>query len=83
MDEKLVEVIKEDAKTVYSTLGCKGLSRVDFFLTPDNEVIFNEINTMPGFTKISMYPKLMEGIGINYKELITKLIKEAIDNYDL
>ena len=83
LDEQLVEVIKEDAKTVYSTLGCKGLSRVDFFLTPDNEVIFNEINTMPGFTKISMYPKLMEGIGINYKKLITKLIKEAIDNYDL
>ena len=83
LDEKLVEEIKKDAKTVYATLGCKGLSRVDFFLTPDNQVVFNEINTMPGFTKISMYPKLMDGIGIKYKDLITTLIKEAIANYDL
>ncbi|MBR5516955.1 MAG: D-alanine--D-alanine ligase [Firmicutes bacterium] len=83
LEDKLVNEIKEDAKTVYATLGCKGLSRVDFFLTPDNRVIFNEINTMPGFTKISMYPKLMDGIGIKYRDLITTLIKDAIANYDL
>ena len=63
-------------------MGFKGLSRVDFFLTEQNEIILNEINTMPGFTPISMYPKLMEDLGMTYGYLIDKLIEQAIDNAD-
>lgn len=76
--EELRNEIRRSAQTVYAALGCGGLSRVDFFLTDQNEIIFNEINTMPGFTKISMYPKLMEDAGVSYTELITRLIESAI-----
>ncbi len=69
---------REDAVTVYKAMGCRGLSRVDFFVTYDSgEVIFNEINTIPGFTSISMYPKLFEASGIPCTELIEKLLKLA------
>ena len=63
---------------VYSAIGCQGLSRVDFFVTHDeNRVVFNEINTLPGFTSISMYPKLFAASGISYTELIDELITLA------
>lgn len=62
----------------FTTLGCMGLARVDFFLKNNGELILNEINTIPGFTAISMYPKLWQASGINYTELIDKLIKLAI-----
>lgn len=56
-----------------------GLARVDFFIEKDtNKIYINEINTMPGFTKISMYPKLFEAVGIKYSELLDKLIANAI-----
>jgi len=64
----------------FKTLCCEGLSRVDFFLKENGEVLLNEINTMPGFTKISMYPKLWEASGIGYTELISRLIELAIEN---
>ena len=61
-------------------MGCKGLSRVDFFVENDTQnVILNEINTFPGFTNISMYPKLMEKSGICFSELIDKLIYLALN----
>ena len=63
-------------------MGCKGLARIDFFLSENGEVILNEMNTMPGFTSISMYPKLMEDLGMSYGYLIDKLIEQAIDNAD-
>lgn len=66
------------AEKAFLTVGAKGLSRVDFFLKEDGEVILNEINTMPGFTKISMYPKLFEAAGIEYSKLIDRLIQLAI-----
>ena len=66
------------AAQIFKILGCRGLSRVDFFLTAEGELIFNEINTMPGFTPISMYPKLMEHAGIPYGELIDRLIGSAM-----
>ena len=72
--------IRETAVNAYKAMGCKGLSRVDFFLTDDRQVVLNEINTMPGFTPISMYPKLMEDLGMTYPYLIDKLIEQAIDN---
>lgn len=74
--------IRETALNAYKAMGCKGLARVDFFLKENGEVILNEINTMPGFTSISMYPKLMEDLGMSYSYLIDKLIEQAIDNSD-
>ncbi len=74
--------IQETAVRAYQALGCKGLSRVDFFLTAEGEIILNEINTMPGFTSISMYPKLMEHLGMTPTYLVEKLIEQALDNAD-
>lgn len=72
------EEIRETALKIYKSLCCKSLSRVDFFLRKsDNALLFNEINTMPGFTEISMYPKLFEASGIPYPELIDRLIKNC------
>jgi len=77
--EKLANKIKETAKKAYKAADCKGLSRVDFFVDEKSEKIYiNEINTMPGFTEISMYPKLWQETGINYKELLDKIIELAI-----
>lgn len=70
--------IQEAAVTVYKALDCKGISRVDFFLTKNKQIIFNEINTLPGFTNISMYPKLWEKSGISYCDLLTKIIDLSI-----
>ena len=58
---------------------CEGLARVDFFLTKDNEIIVNEINTMPGFTSISMFPRMWEASGLKYHELVDYLIQEALN----
>lgn len=70
------------SKKIFATLQCEGMSRVDFFLTESGEIVFNEINTIPGFTKISMYPKLMMAeTGMTYSELIDKLITLAIARY--
>ena len=74
--------IKDKAISVYETMGCSGMSRVDFFLEDGGRVVFNEINTLPGFTSISMYPKLWEASGIPYDELINRLIKLALDKYE-
>jgi len=67
------------AEKVYACLGCRGLSRVDFFLCPDGGFIFNEINTLPGFTSISLYPRLAAVAGIGYAELVNQLVKLAME----
>ena len=72
--------IRETALRAYQALGCKGLSRVDFFLSKDGSIILNEINTLPGFTSISMYPKLMEHLGMKQEYLVDKLIEQAMEN---
>lgn len=79
-DEEL-EALKTTAINSYKTLECKGLSRVDMFLDQSGNVLVNEVNTMPGFTSISMYPKLWESENLEYKELITELIELAITNH--
>jgi len=71
--------IREIALKAYQVLGCEGFSRIDFFLTQSNEIILNEINTIPGFTAISMFPKLFEYSGIPYKTLIDRLILLALE----
>ena len=76
--EDVQEIVREYAVKVYSAIGCKGLSRVDFFVTYEgNRVVFNEINTIPGFTSISMYPKLFGASGIRYSQLIDLLLQLA------
>jgi D-alanine-D-alanine ligase len=70
--------IRQTAIEAYQILGCRGLARVDF-LVSDQQTILNEINTMPGFTNISMYPKLWQAEGLSYRDLITKLIELSLD----
>jgi len=80
LPEETSEKVRQYACEIYSAIGCAGLSRVDFFVhKTTGEICFNEINTMPGFTPISMYPKLWEYCGIPYTELITRLIMLALD----
>ena len=78
--EDVQETVRELAVKVYAAIGCQGLSRVDFFVTfEENRVLFNEINTLPGFTSISMYPKLFAASGIPYSQLIDELLKLALE----
>lgn len=80
--ENVQEIVREAAVKVYSAIGCQGLSRVDFFVTfEENRVVFNEINTLPGFTSISMYPKLFDASGIPYTKLIDSLINLALEAF--
>ncbi len=73
--------IREKAIRIFRLLDCRGLARVDFFVNRESgEVVFNEINTMPGFTNISMYPLLMEKHGIRLGELVDRLIREALES---
>lgn len=77
--QEVSEKIRQTAVRAYRLLGCSGLARVDFFVTAgDNRVILNEINTLPGFTSISMYPKLWMAMGLSYGELLDKLIELAL-----
>ena len=76
------ERIRELAIKTFSVLCCEGMARVDFFLRNGDEIIVNEINTIPGFTRISMYPKLWEASGISYSELIDRLIKFALKRFE-
>ena len=71
------EKIQSAALTAFNAAGCEGLARVDFFYSTSGDVVINEINTMPGFTPLSVYPKLIEKSGIDYQGLITTLIQTA------
>lgn len=75
------ETVRERAVKIYEALGCCGLSRVDFFVKKDGSVIFNEINTIPGFTSISMYPKLFAASGVSYSQLIDNLLTLAMEAF--
>ena len=80
ISEDVAERVRDAAVRIYSAIGCRGLSRVDFFVTYEGErVVFNEINTLPGFTSISMYPKLFDASGIPYGELIDQLLELAME----
>ncbi len=80
VSENVAEELREKAVKIYSAIGCQGLSRVDFFVTHEGEqVVFNEINTIPGFTSISMYPKLFAASGIPYPSLIDQLLQLALE----
>lgn len=83
LPSEIIETVRRQALKVYHATECSGLARVDSMLTTDgHKVIFNELNALPGFTNISMYPKLFEEAGIPYAELITKLLDYAVARYN-
>lgn len=71
--------LKEKAQVIYRVLGCRGFARVDMFLTDEGEVVFNEVNTIPGFTAHSRYPSMMKASGISLEHVITKVIELALE----
>jgi D-alanine-D-alanine ligase len=81
LDAEVNDAIRAIAIEAYQALGCRGMARVDVFLTADNRVVINEINTLPGFTNISMYPKLGQASGLSYPALITRLIELALERH--
>lgn len=81
LSNEQIDKIRTTALAAYKALGIEGLSRIDVFLTDDNEVIINEPNTLPGFTSVSMYPKLWENTNLSYPNLIEKLIDLAIQRH--
>jgi len=82
LDNDVKKRIQDLAIKTYKILECCGMSRVDFFVTNNHDIYVNEINTIPGFTKISMYPKLWEYSGIKYSQLVDKLIELAIEKFN-
>jgi D-alanine-D-alanine ligase len=82
LDSDLSKQVRDVALKAYQVLGCAGLSRVDFFVTEARDIIINEINTIPGFTSISMYPKLWQASGVSYPDLIDRLINLALERAD-
>ena len=79
VDAETAKRLRKAGATIYEALGCNGMARVDMFLTPDKEIYFNEVNTIPGLTSHSRFPKMLGGIGIDYKTLIDKLIGMALE----
>lgn len=75
---EIIEKIRSYALIAFKAIGAKGLARVDFFVTQNGEIIINEINTMPGFTRTSAYPKMWQATGVEYSEVITHLLKSAL-----
>lgn len=71
--------LKQTAKTIYRALGCRGFARVDMFLMPSGEIVFNEVNTIPGFTPHSRFPGMMKAVGISFGEVITQAIELAVE----
>lgn len=82
LPREISERIRQVAVKTFRVLCCEGMARVDFFLRNGDEIIVNEINTIPGFTRISMYPKLWEASGLPYSELIDKLIALAMEKFE-
>lgn len=83
LSSEITEKIREYANCAFKALNCEGLARIDFFVEKNTgEIFINEVNTMPGFTNISMYPKMWEACGINYSELLSKLINLAVEKFE-
>ncbi len=82
LPSEIVKAVQAAAISAFKAVDASGLARVDMFLTPGNEVVINEINTLPGFTSISMYPKLWEATGLPYGKLIDTLINLALERHE-
>lgn len=70
--------IKEASKKIYKALGCSGFARVDCFLTPEGDIVFNEVNTIPGFTEHSRYPGMMKAAGYSFQEILNRILGQAV-----
>ena len=79
VSEAVRERVQEHAVRAFRAVDCAGLARVDFFVTPDDELKLIELNTLPGFTPVSMYPRLWQEAGLSYSALITRLVELAIE----
>lgn len=75
IDADTEQRIQQAAKKIYRALGCSGFARVDMFLTPAGEIVFNEVNTIPGFTAHSRFPNMMKGIGLSFPQLLDRLLR--------
>lgn len=82
LNDDTVQALQKMAEKTFQVMGCDGLTRVDFFLTEDNRLYINEINTLPGFTQISMYPKMWEASGLSYQELVSELIELGFRKFE-
>ena len=75
-----VDEIQKMAKKTFKVLGCSGFARVDFFITKTNQILVNEVNTIPGFRRESLFPKALRSLGISYESIISMLIQKAVEN---
>ena len=78
ISKELFEQARSMAKQAYKAMNCQGLTRVDMFVTKENTIVFNELNTIPGFTATSRYPSMMKEAGIEFPDLIDKLVDLAL-----
>ena len=79
LSDALLTQVQDLSIKVFELLNCAGLARIDFLVTKNNEVLINEVNTMPGFTSISMFPRMWQSSGVNYAELVDYLVEEALN----
>lgn len=82
LPDEIIDTVRKNARKVYEVTECSGMARIDSMLTPGGKVVLTEVNALPGFTNISMYPKLFEETGIPYTELITRLIEAGMERFD-
>lgn len=82
LPDEIIDTVRKNARKVYEVTECSGMARIDSMLTPGGKVVLTEVNALPGFTNISMYPKLFEEAGIHYTELITRLIEAGMERFD-
>lgn len=80
IDAKTADKVKKTALALYRALGCRGFARVDMFLRPTGEIIFNEVNTIPGLTPHSRYPNMLQGAGLSFKAMVDRLIELATED---
>ncbi|NRO25915.1 D-alanine--D-alanine ligase family protein [Lactobacillus helveticus] len=82
LPQEIIDTVRKNARKVYEVTECSGMARIDSMLTPGGKVVLTEVNALPGFTNISMYPKLFEEAGVPYTELITRLIEVGMERFD-
>jgi D-alanine---D-serine ligase len=79
ISQRKSDEVKQTARKIYKALGCSGFARVDMFVTPDGGIVFNEVNTIPGFTSHSRFPNMLKAIGMNMTQIITHAIELSLD----
>jgi D-alanine-D-alanine ligase len=78
LPEETIERVRAAALVAFDALDCEGLARVDFFVCDDGRVLVNEVNTMPGFTPASMFPRMWAATGVPYRDLVSRLLDDAM-----